>query len=120
MQLGKFKQELIRINNKINMDIFGSGFIWQKVDIIGNRVCILSKSKKMQPLYAIAGSDRVTANVTTLALMEEFKNRFIEILQDDMNVSVLSYLKDYDLEGQVSFSMIIFEQDVEEIIVNIP
>ena len=37
MLMGEFKQEILRINNKVNMEIFKQGLLTQRVDVMHNR-----------------------------------------------------------------------------------
>ena len=116
MRLGEFKQEVLKLSNQINMHIYGRGYKWQKAHIVDNKVYIIAKCKRSKPLYAIEKSDKLTAKITNLTLMEEYKKLFLKALNVKLGIAALAYLKDYDLDSHTSFSIAIFEKNIEELI----
>lgn len=120
MLLGDFKQQLMRLNNKINMEVFGQGLIWQKMEIFGDKVLIIAHNKRVTALSAIDRQDNLHSKVTDIALIVDFKLRFIKNVEEAMGIKVLAHLKDYDPGTELSFSVTIFERDVDKLIKEIP
>jgi len=109
---GDLKQEIARINNRVNQALFGNGLRWQKVDILGDRIVILSENMRLKPLAALDNQDRVTTRMVDLALITEFKTRLKQELQESLGVPVRAILKDYDPKVQISGSIIILEEEL--------
>ncbi|MCR4441579.1 MAG: Na-translocating system protein MpsC family protein [Peptococcaceae bacterium] len=116
MLLGEFKQEIMRLNNKVNMEIFSQGLRWQKVEIIDDKVFIIANNKRLRGLDALDPVDRLTTKLIDLALILEFKDRFIKTVEEALKVKILAHLKDYDPYTEISFSVTIFEKKVDELI----
>jgi len=116
MLLGEFKQELMRLNNRINMEIFGQGLIWQRMEIFGDKVLIIAHNKRVKALTSIDRQDSLHSKLTDIALIMDFKERFIKLVEDTMGVKVLAHLKDYDPRTELSFSVTIFEKNIDELI----
>lgn len=116
MLLGEFKQELMRLNNRINMEIFGQGLIWQRMEIFGDKVLIIAHNKRVKALSSIDRQDSLHSKLTDIALIMDFKERFIKLVEDTMGVKVLAHLKDYDPRTELSFSVTIFEKNIDELI----
>ena len=46
MRLGEFKCEVLRINNKANMEVFKQGLLEQHINIFRNEVVIIAKNRR--------------------------------------------------------------------------
>ena len=60
MLMGEFKQEVLRINNKANMEVFKQGLLSQRIDVFRNEVVITAKNRRVNVL-AYDALDRQTA-----------------------------------------------------------
>jgi hypothetical protein len=116
MLLGEFKQELMRLNNKVNIEIFGQGLRWQKIEIIDDKVFIIANNRRVRGLDTVDPVDRLTTKLMDLALILKFKEHFIKIVQDALSVKILTHLKDYDPDTEISFSVTIFEKKIDDLI----
>lgn len=116
MLMGEFKQEILRINNKVNMEVFGQGLLSQRVDVFQDKVLIVAKNRRVKVLSLVDGMDKEATEMMDRALIVKHKQRFIEEMQKEMGVTVLSHLKDYDPKLEISISVSIFERPVEEIL----
>lgn len=112
--LGDFKQEIIKINNKTNEEMYGRGLDWQKIDIIGDKIIILALNRRISVLKHIDGKDSLTARLMDLALLNEFKVRFKTYFEETFGLKVRSVLKDYDPVNQLAGTIVITVEPVEE------
>ena len=115
MQMGEFKQEVLRINNKANMEVFKQGLLSQRIDIFRNEVVITAKNRRVNVL-AFGALDKQTTDMMDRALIVRHKKVFAEMMRDELGVTVLSHLKDYDPELEISASVTIFEKNIDELL----
>ena len=115
MQLGEFKQEVLRINNKVNMEVFKQGLLSQRIDVFRNEVVITAKNRRVNVL-AFGALDKQTTDMMDRALIVRHKKVFAEMMRDELGVTVLSHLKDYDPDLEISASVTIFERNIDELL----
>ena len=68
MQMGEFKQEVLRINNKVNMELFKQGLLSQRINVFRNEVVITAKNRRLNAL-AVAALDKQTTATMDRALI---------------------------------------------------
>lgn len=112
--IGDFKQEIIKINNRINEEMYGRGLDWQKIEIIGDKIIILALNRRISILKHVDEKDAFTARLMDLALLNEFKVRFKREFEDKFQLKVRTILKDYDPVNQIAGTIIITAQPVED------
>ncbi|MFD1956774.1 Na-translocating system protein MpsC family protein [Paenibacillus thailandensis] len=106
---GELKQEIIKIYNTINQEIFGVGIKSQKIDVVGDKVLIFATHKRIPALKVLDGEHRsITASVDML-IMEVNKKRLKEELERSLGLDIVAVLKDYDPEAEISGTIIIFK-----------
>ena len=115
MQMGEFKQEVLRINNKVNMEVFKQGLLSQPIDVFRNEVVITAKNRRVNVL-AFGALDKQTTDMMDRALIVRHKKVFAEMMRDELGVTVLSHLKDYDPDLEISASVTIFERNIDELL----
>ena len=115
MQMGEFKQEVLRINNKVNMEVFKQGLLSQRIDVFRNEVVITAKNRRVNVL-AFGALDKHTTDMMDRALIVRHKKVFAEMMRDELGVTVLSHLKDYDPDLEISASVTIFERNIDELL----
>ena len=115
MQMGEFKQELLLINNKVNMEVFKQGLLSQRIDVFRNEVVITAKNRRVNVL-AFGALDKQTTDMMDRALIVRHKKVFAEMMRDELGVTVLSHLKDYDPDLEISASVTIFERNIDELL----
>ncbi|QTX32106.1 DUF2294 domain-containing protein [Aminithiophilus ramosus] len=120
MQPGTFKQEVMRINNAINQELFGVGLLWQKVELSDDRVLIIAKNRRVRALTALDGRDGLTTRLIDIALLEEYKRRFLEALKRRFPLPFRALLKDYDPVEELAFSLLLLGGPAEELIRKCP
>lgn len=116
MQLGEFKQEIIRINNKVNIEVFGQGLKSQRVEIFQDKIIIIAHNNRVKMLSMVERTDNLTSKIMDIALIMEFKDRFITAMDEYLGIKVLTHLKDYDPKTEISASVSILEKPVEELL----
>ena len=115
MQMGEFKQEVLRINNKVNMEVFKQGLLSQRIDVFRHEVVITAKNRRVNVL-AFGALDKQTTDMMDRALIVRHKKVFAEMMRDELGVTVLSHLKDYDPDLEISASVTIFEKNIDELL----
>lgn len=116
MLMGEFKQEILRINNEVNMTVFSQGLLAQRAEVFGDKVLIVAKNRRVRALHLVDELDRKATEAMDRALIYQHKRLFIEEVQRQLGLTVLSHLKDYDPKLEISISVSIFEKPVEELI----
>ena len=114
MSTGDLKQEIMRINNRVNQALFGNGLRWQKVDILGNKIVIVAENMRARPLAAIDDREAFVTRLVDVALLNEFKSRLRQELQEGLGVTVRSILKDYDPKQQVAGTIVLTEEKLDD------
>jgi len=114
LNIDQFKEEIKKLNNKINEDMYGRGLDWQKIDIIGDKIITIGLNRRISVLKNIDDKDILTAKLMDLALLNEFKVRFTKIFEQTFNLKVRSILKDYDPINQLAGMIIITVEPIEE------
>lgn len=116
MLMGEFKQEILRINNKVNMEVFKQGLLTQRVDIMHNRAVIVAKNRRVSLLSLPYEMDKASTEIMDRTLINIFKQHFIRLMKDELGVTVVAHLKDYDPDIEISASVTFFEKPVEELL----
>jgi len=119
MLMGQFKQEVQRINNRVNMEVFNQGLLSQRVDVIRNAVVITAKNRRVNVLSYEEVDKQVTESMDR-ALINRFKKLFARMMKEELGVEILSHLKDYDPNLEISVSVTIFDRNVEDILPTLP
>ena len=119
MQMGEFKQEILRINNKVNMAVFNQGLLSQRVDVFRDKVLITAKNRRVSVLSISHTMDKGTTDIMDRVLILRFKELFLAEVEKELGLKVLSHLKDYDPELEISVSVSIFEKPIEELLPDI-
>lgn len=113
MRLGDLKQEVMRINNRVNQEVFGTGLVWQRVEVVGPRILvILAENRRLKALSSLNGPEELTARLADIALLRQYKQRLRRQVEEVLHVSVRSVLKDYDGEAQLAGTVVVLEMDL--------
>lgn len=116
MLVGEFKQEIMKVNNGVNMEVFNQGLTHQKVEILQDKVLIIAHNNRVKVLSVVDKNDLMATRMMDLALLMEFKNRFVKAAEERFGVRVLAHMKDYDPKLELSFSVTVFERPIEELL----
>lgn len=101
------KQEIMRINNTLNMQMYGMGVRKQKVLFIDNVVVIIAQNKRIPALAALDQKDRLITRFIDVALLDQFKQKLKEQLNEKLGFHVSNVLKDYDPNSEVAVTTIL-------------
>ena len=101
------KQEVMRVNNNVNITMFGTGLRKQRVAIMEDKIVISADHKRIPALAALDGIDRTTTRFVDVAILDEYKRRLKKELIDQIQLPVKSVLKDYDPEHELAITVIV-------------
>jgi hypothetical protein len=101
------KQEVMRVNNNVNITMFGTGLRKQRVAIMEDKIVISADHKRIPALAALDGIDRTTTRFVDVAILDEYKRRLKKELIDQIQLPVKSVLKDYDPEHELAVTVIV-------------
>lgn len=101
------KQEVMRVNNNVNITMFGTGLRKQRVAIMEDKIVISADHKRIPALAALDGIDRTTTRFVDVAILDEYKKRLKKELIDQIQLPVKSVLKDYDPEHELAITVIV-------------
>lgn len=108
--VAELKQEIIRINNEVNIAMYGTGLRKQRVYIIDNAVILIfADNKRIPALAALDRKSRVITRFFDLTLLEEFREKLHEELLAQTKLPVKYVLKDYQPEKEVAVTVIVLE-----------
>jgi hypothetical protein len=101
------KQEVMRVNNNVNITMFGTGLRKQRVAIMEDKIVISADHKRIPALAALDGIDRTTTRFVDVAILDEYKRRLKKDLIEQIQLPVKSVLKDYDPEHELAITVIV-------------
>ncbi|MCX7779728.1 MAG: DUF2294 domain-containing protein [Negativicutes bacterium] len=104
------KQEIARVNNNVNIAMFGTGLRKQRVQVAEDKVIITADHKRIPALAALDRSDRMTTRFVDMAILAEYKRRLKAELVEQLKLPVISVLKDYDPEHELAVTVIILDE----------
>ncbi len=112
--LGEFKQALMKEYNQVNQLIFKVGVIEQQVSVVENKILIIAKHKRIPVLEIIESSSDNLSVIIDRLLIEKYKNLLEMYLVERFGFRIQVILKDYHPEKEISGTIIILDQKVEE------
>ena len=101
------KQEVMRVNNNVNITMFGTGLRKQRVLVMEDKIVISADHKRIPALAALDGKDRMTTRFVDVAILDEYKRRLKKELIEQIQLPVKSVLKDYDPEHELAVTVIV-------------
>ena len=104
------KQEIMRINNIINIGMFGTGLRKQRVVLVEDMVIISADHKRIPALASLDAKYRdITRNVDA-AILNEYKERLKAELMAQLQLRVKCVLKDYDPGQEMALTVVILDE----------
>lgn len=105
------KQEIIRINNNLNISMFGIGLRKQRVVLIDEDKILISADHKRIPVLSVLDQKNrpITLSVDA-AILDEYKQRLKTELITQLQIPVKAVLKDYDPECEIAVTVILLSQ----------
>jgi hypothetical protein len=110
---GQFKQDVLRLYNEINKKIFNSGVKQQKVEVIGNKLVIISMNPRLPVLKIMDEHDPLAVRNLDWVLRDRFKSEIKATFEAYFHIKVVAVLKDYDLVTENSGTIVILEHDLQ-------
>jgi hypothetical protein len=104
------RQEIMRVNNNVNISIFGTGLRKQRVAVSDDKIIITADHKRVPALAALDKVERATTRYTDVAILDEFKRRLRTALLEQLKIPVQSVMKDYDPEQELAVTVIIVDE----------
>jgi uncharacterized protein YbcI len=108
---GQLKQKLAAVNNQVNTEIFGRGLRSQKVYIMENLVFIIANNQRVPALATLDKRGLPTREID-MVLIDSYKDRLRELVQEKLGLTVLSVLKDYDPKNEISGNILILAEAI--------
>lgn len=111
-----FKQEIMRVNNQINVELYGYGLKRQKVYIIDSEIIlIVAENKRIRALATLDSCGYPTTEINYV-LLNHFKMTLKEILEKDFNLKINTILKDYDNKTEIASTVVLLSEPIKNLI----
>lgn len=110
---GEWKQDILRIYNAINKQIFNVGVKQQKVDFVGNKIVIISLNGRVPILKLLDEDYPQSTRQLDYLLFQVFKREIKAALERQFQLNIVAVLKDYDAETEFSGTIVVLDRDVE-------
>lgn len=108
-----FKRELLKIFDRSYIDLYQFGPKRLTVDILGNRILIVSDHARLPGLRALDKSNRFITRMADVALLDEHKQYFFQLLSEQFpGLEISSILNDYDPVSEVAAMVILIKGDL--------
>jgi uncharacterized protein YbcI len=109
---GDLKQEILRIYNAVNKQIFDAGVRQQHVDFVGNKILIVSRNTRVPILKLLGERYPETIHHLDYLLSETFKELLRKELEQQLKLNILVLFKDYDAQTEFSGTVVVLDQNV--------
>ena len=106
------KQEIIRVNNNVNITMFGTGLRKQRVTVVEDKIIISADHKRIPALAALDGRDRMMTRIMDVAILDEYKRRLKQEIVSQLGLQVKSVLKDYDPEHELAVTIVVLNENI--------
>ncbi|MEQ8439245.1 MAG: Na-translocating system protein MpsC family protein [Ilumatobacter fluminis] len=114
MSVGELKQEILRLYNAVNQDMWGIGVRQQRVDVFSDRILIVAEHQRVPVLEILDAEHRDLTRAVDAALIDENKRRLGELLESTLGLGIRAILKDYDPETQLSATVVMLREGIGE------
>lgn len=113
MPLGTLKQEVMRIYNAVNQEMFATGVKRLRVDVLGSKILIVAEHQRVSALAALDATNRPLTRMTDVALLDANKARLKEEIEKSLPIKVRTILKDYDPFTEIAGTIIVTTEPLE-------
>lgn len=111
---GDLKQEILRIYNAVNKQIFDAGVRRQHVDFVGNKIIVVSLNTRAPVLKILDERYPETVHHVDYLLSETFKQMLRKELSGQLQLHILVLFKDYDAQTEYSGTVVVLDKNVSE------
>lgn len=108
--VGALKQEILRLYNGVNQQMWRVGVRRQRVDILGDRIVIVAEHERVPALAVLDADHRPLTRMVDGALLDENKRLLRDALTEALGVEVRVVLKDYDPETQMAATVVLLDR----------
>jgi hypothetical protein len=107
----------MKINNQINVDLYGFGLKRQKVYLVDNElIIIIAENKRIRALATLDSCGYPTTEINSI-LLKHFKSTLKERLQNTFKLKINTILKDYDSNTETASTVVILEEPIKNLII---
>ncbi|WP_407270878.1 DUF2294 domain-containing protein [Radiobacillus sp. PE A8.2] len=110
LSLATLKQDIIRVYNSINQEIFSIGISSHRIEILGDKVLIFVTHKRIPALKALDNDHRELTRSVDRYLMDITNAKLADELSTLIGIPVETILKDYDPYSQKAVTVIYFKE----------
>ncbi|MFD2370788.1 Na-translocating system protein MpsC family protein [Brevibacillus sp. GCM10020057] len=110
---GQLKQELTKVYNDVNLQLFQIGVTRLRVDFVGDRILFMTYHRRVPAIRSVDEKNRELTRMMDILLIDEFKGQLKQRLEAKYEIKVVSILKDYDPETELSATVVVLERNVE-------
>lgn len=114
MNVGDFKQQILKVYNAVNKAIFSVGVRQQNVEFVANKIVILSVNSRVPILKLLDEDYAKPAEYFNFILSQTFKRHLQRALEEAFQLHIVAVFKDYDVKTEYSGTIIVLDRDVEE------
>ncbi|ODA40862.1 MULTISPECIES: Na-translocating system protein MpsC family protein [unclassified Desulfosporosinus] len=112
--LTELKQAVMRIYNSVNQEMYEIGVKRLRVDIVGKKIVILAEHRRLPGLRALDQINRSVTRMADVALLDLNKLRLKTMVESELNLKVISVLKDYDPEQEIAATVIVLHEQLSD------
>lgn len=111
---GQLKQEILRVYNSVNQEMWGIGVRQQRVDVMSDRILIVAEHQRVPVLKLLDPTHRDLTRQVDTALIDQNKRWLARELESALGLKVRTILKDYDPVTQLSATVVLLEENRSE------
>jgi uncharacterized protein YbcI len=104
---------LTKVYNEVNLQLFQIGVKRLRVDFVGDRILFMTYHRRVPAIRSVDEKNRELTRMMDILLIDEFKALLKGRLETKYEIKVVSILKDYDPETELSATVVVLEQNVE-------
>lgn len=120
MVAGTFKQEILKVYNSVNRQIFNTGVRQQNIEFAGSKIIILSLNTRIPALKLLDDNYAGTTDYMDHLLTQVFKKQIKTAIEKQFHLKVVAVFKDYDAASEFSGTIICLDRDVEACLNELP
>lgn len=108
------KQEITKVYNSFNQDIFGIGVRSQRIEFLGDKILITAVHKRIPALKILDETHRLLTRTVDIHVIDANKQVLAEKIEEITGIPVVTILKDYDPYTEIAATVVILESSIEE------
>ncbi|QAT48407.1 DUF2294 family protein [Caproiciproducens sp. NJN-50] len=120
MVAGTFKQEILKVYNSVNRQIFNTGVRQQNVEFAGSKIIILSLNTRIPALKLLDDKHSGTTDYMDHLLTQVFKKEIKTAIEKRFHLNVIAVFKDYDAASEFSGTILCLDRDVDACLNELP